>query len=172
MHNYTIWFNTDLQKAYQLQDGSKRADSPKEALKQYLADFRIISIYKVNSRDNANVSVNFSDGRYNFYSIVIEKVVKDSEKEPDMKTITFNGNQYECKRYSLKELEEHFDGYVVVLEDAKFTDMSNLKNGILVDVFDVSKKIDMRKKYLLEGKEYTLWDLSPEPLFASYMEIR
>lgn len=60
MHNYTIWFNTDLHKAYQLQDGSKRADSPKEALEQYLADFRIISIYKVNSRDNANVSVKIS----------------------------------------------------------------------------------------------------------------
>ncbi len=86
-----------------------------------------------------------------------------------MKTITFNGKQYECKRYSLKELEEYFDGYVVVLEDAKFIDMSNLKNGVLVDVFDVSKKIDMRKKYLLEGKKYTLWDLSPEPLFTSHL---
>ena len=94
-----------------------------------------------------------------------------AKKEPDMRTICFNGNQYECRRYSLKELEEHFDGYIVVLEDAEFTDMSNLKDGILVDVFDVSKKIDMRKKYLLEGKKYTLWDLSPEPLFARYMEI-
>lgn len=110
MHNYTIWFNADLKKAYQLQDGSKQADSPKEALEQYLTDFCIISIYKVSSRDNANVSVKFSDGRYNFYNIVIEKVVKDSEKEPDMKTITFNGKQYECKRYSLKELEEYFNG--------------------------------------------------------------
>ncbi len=88
-----------------------------------------------------------------------------------MKTITFNGNQYECKRYSLKELEEHFDGYVVVLEDAKFTDMSNISSGVLVDVFDIEQKNDMSKKYLLEGKEYTFWDLSPEPLFASYTEI-
>ncbi len=171
MHNYTIWFNTDLQKTYQLQDGSKRADSPKEALEQYLADFRIISIYKVNSRDNANVSVKFSDGRYNFYNIVIEKVVKDSEKEPDMKTITFNGNQYECKRYSLKELEENFDGYVVVLEDAKLQDME-LISGVLVDVITVEQKATVRKQYLLEGKKYTLWDLSPEPVFASYMEIK
>ena len=92
-------------------------------------------------------------------------------QKTEMKTITFNGNQYECKRYSLKELEKHFNGYIVVLEDAKFYDMSNLKNGILVDVFDISKKIDMRKRYLLEDKKYTLWDLSQEPLFASYTEI-
>ena len=79
MHNYAIWFNIDLQKVYKLQDGSKRANSPKEALKQYLNDFHIISIRKVNSRDMANVSVKFLYGKYNFYSIVIEKVVKDSE---------------------------------------------------------------------------------------------
>lgn len=88
-----------------------------------------------------------------------------------MNTITFNGNQYESRRYTLKELEENFNGYVVALEDANFVDMSNLENGILVDVFEANRKNEMRRKYLLEGKECTLWDLSPEPLFASYMGV-
>ena len=171
MHKYAIWFNSDLRTVYQLQDGIKQADSPKEALEKYLVDFYIKAIYKVRNKDRANVSVKFSNGRFNYYSIVIEKVVKNSEKEPEMKTITFKGNQYECKRYSLKELEERFNGYVVVLEDANLEDME-LIDGVLVDVIEVEQKMAVRKQYLLEGKKYILWDLSPEPIFASYMEIK
>ena len=88
-----------------------------------------------------------------------------------MKTITFNGNQYECKRYSLKELNKLFHGYVVVLEDVKIIDMSNISSGVLVDVFDIEQKNAKQEQHLLEGKEYFYLDLTPEPLFASYMGV-
>ena len=88
-----------------------------------------------------------------------------------METVKFNGKDYECRRYSLKELEDLFNGYVVALGEARFENM-NLASGILVGVFNIEQKVSMRKKYLLEGKKYTLWDLSPEPVFASYLEIK
>ena len=90
---------------------------------------------------------------------------KDSKKGVDMKTITFNGNQYECKMYSSEELYKMFHGYAVALEDTKTKDM-NLVSGILVDVFDSDDRNLMREKYMIEGLDYSVWDLSPQPILS------
>ncbi len=82
-----------------------------------------------------------------------------------MKTIVFNDKQYECRRYSLRELEENFDGYIVVLKDAKLQDME-LISGELVNIINIEQKNEVRKQYLINGDNYILWDLSPEPIFA------
>ena len=82
-----------------------------------------------------------------------------------MKTITFKDKQYECKRYSSEELHKMFHGYAVALEDTKTKDM-NLVSGVLVDVFDSDDRNLMREKYLIEGLDYSVWDLSPQPILV------
>ena len=84
-----------------------------------------------------------------------------------MKTISFNGKQYECKRYSSEELHEMFRGYAVALEDTETKDM-NLVSGVLVDVFDSYDRNLMREKYMIEGLDYSVWDLSPQPILAGF----
>ena len=102
------------------------------------------------------------------HDIMVKKklsTVKDRKKEPDMKTITFKGRQYECKRYSSEELHKMFHGYAVALENTKIKDM-NLVSGVLVDVFDSDDRNIMREKYMIEGLEYSVWDLSPQPILV------
>lgn len=88
-----------------------------------------------------------------------------------MGTINVDGKSYSSKRYSLKELEDLFSGRVVVLKDVIFKNM-NLVSGILVNVCSLEEKNDMRLKIINEGKDYTVWDLSPEPLLIGYQEFR
>ena len=82
-----------------------------------------------------------------------------------MRTITFNGQQYECRRYSSEELHKMFRGYAVALEDTEVKDM-NLESGILVAVFNSDDRNLMREKYLDEGLDYSVWDLSPQPILV------
>ena len=86
-----------------------------------------------------------------------------------MSSININGKQYEKRRYTYDEIKKIFNGKVVVLDDACIENM-NLVSGILVDAFNIEEKINRRKKYMIEGKKYTLWDLSPEPIIAGYRE--
>ena len=87
-----------------------------------------------------------------------------------MKTITFNGKSYESRRYTLEELKNLFNGYVLVLEDATFEDM-NLIDGILIEICETRTKREVMRKYALEEKSCTFWDLSPEPILIPYMEL-
>ena len=44
----------------------------------------------------------------------------------------------------------------------------NLESGVLVDVFDSDDRNLMREKYMIEGLDYSVWDLSPQPILVGF----
>ena len=87
------------------------------------------------------------------------------------KTITVDGLQYDCKRYSYNDLKKMFDGKVVVLKDPEYKDM-NLVSGILLDVCEESEINKRRLEYLkAPEKNLTLWDFSPAPILSGYRMV-
>ena len=88
---------------------------------------------------------------------------KNWERSDTTKTISVDGKTYECRRYTLQELQELFDGKVVVLDEAVIKNL-DLVSRVLLDVCDTKTKNKVMEKYLLEGNSYTFWDFSPEPL--------
>lgn len=79
-------------------------------------------------------------------------------------SITYKGIEYECRRYTLSELEKLFNKkefISVALADTEWEDMSNLKSGVLVDVFPLEEKNAKRYEYLKSGLNYDIYDFGP-----------
>ena len=87
-----------------------------------------------------------------------------------MKTITVDGKEYECRRYTLEELEKLFDEKTLVLEDVTFEDM-NIVDGILLEACDIKSKREVMNKYMSMDGVYTFWDVSPEPILIGYRKL-
>ncbi len=88
-----------------------------------------------------------------------------------MQTIMFNGKEYECRRYTYDELEQLFDGYLVLLSDAVI-DGSDVESGILVSVNKPCEKSELMLKDLKDGTDYEFLDLGYRTAFSGYFEVK
>ncbi|MBE5849068.1 MAG: hypothetical protein E7298_02730 [Lachnospiraceae bacterium] len=91
--------------------------------------------------------------------------------------ITYKGIKYECRRYTLSELEKLFNKkefISVALADTEWEDMSNLKSGVLVDVFPLEEKNAKQYEYLKSELKYDVYDFGPQIIgvgLGSFMYI-
>ena len=86
-------------------------------------------------------------------------------------SITYKGIEYECRRYTLSELEKLFNKkefISVALADTEWEDMSNMKSGVLVDVFPLEEKNAKRYEYLKSGLNYDIYDFGPNIISVGF----
>lgn len=92
-------------------------------------------------------------------------------------SITYKGIKYECRRYTLSELYKLFskkEFISVALVDTEWEDMSNLKSGVLVEIFPLEDKNTKWKEYFKKGLCYDIFDFGPEIIgvgLGSFMYI-
>ena len=85
-----------------------------------------------------------------------------------MQTVMFNGKEYECRRYTYNELKKLFEGYLVVLKDAVIKNL-NVQSGVLVGVYEGSRKNELMKEALDNGWKYRFLDLRDAPILGFWI---